>query len=61
MPDDKKTVSFDRAKLVRFKAAYKETCEKKLEEFTFEGDTYFVGYAKYLIEYLEGQFKGSNG
>lgn len=42
---------WDRAKLKRFRRAYKNA---KTEVFEFEGAEFVVGYAKYLIEYLDG-------
>ena len=56
MSDDTKTVAFDRPKLARLKRAYearlKETSDAT-ETFRFEGNEYVIGYAKYLIEYLD--------
>jgi len=48
-------VLFDRAKLARFKLAYNQVSSNKGKCFTFDGERYIVGYAKYLIEYLEGR------
>lgn len=39
------------------KKAYKAAEANHAETFTFEGNEYVVGYAKYLIEFLEGHFK----
>lgn len=49
-------VRWTRAKLVLFKAAYSLAEELGQTIFTFEGNEYHIGYAKYLIEYLEGVF-----
>jgi hypothetical protein len=46
-------IMWDRAKLKRFRRAYKNA---KTEVFEFEGAEFVVGYAKYLIEYLDGLF-----
>ena len=54
--DTGKMVSFTPESLVRFKNRYQQTVTLKNEQFDFEGDVYVVGYAKYLIEYLEGKF-----
>lgn len=46
---------WDRAKLARLKDAYDLEDDPKATMY-FEGHALVVGYAKYLIEYLEGQF-----
>lgn len=43
--------------LNRFKIAYEKAGKEKLDQFVFDGNTYVVGYAKYLIQYLESQLK----
>ena len=53
-----KTINFDPAKLKRLKAAYKRAVEQGVDSFMFEDGEWVVGYAKYAIEYLEGQFNG---
>jgi hypothetical protein len=50
---EREMVTFDRPKLERLKSAYQKALEAKKEIFLFEGKEYFVGYAHYLIEYLE--------
>jgi hypothetical protein len=51
-----KTVSFDKDKLELFKAKYEESKGRGANHvFKFESDEYLVSYAKYLIEYLEGE------
>jgi len=42
--------------LKRLKVAYKAAVKKGEQYFTFDNNQYFVGYVKYLIEYLEGEF-----
>jgi hypothetical protein len=55
---EKDVVSFTKDKLDRFKKVYDENKGKgKLTAFEFEERKYVVGYAKYLIEYLEERFK----
>lgn len=49
-------VDFDRAKLARLKAALKRHVGEH-QPFTFEGHEFLPSYARYLIEYLESQFK----
>lgn len=39
------------------KRAYNKAVEEEAEQFTFKGATLVVGYAKYLIEYLENLLK----
>lgn len=57
---DSASVKWDRPMLARFKRTYTQVVNhpKKPDTFTFEGHEYVVGYAKYLIQYLEGQFNG---
>jgi hypothetical protein len=47
------TVTFDVPKLESFKKAYKHAVSADEDRFMFEGHEYVLGYAKYLIEYLE--------
>ena len=54
--DTGKMISWTPEALVRFKNRYEQTVTLKNEQFAFNGDVYVVGYAKYLIEYLEGRF-----
>lgn len=39
--------------LKRFRKAVKTAEVNGREQFTFDGNEYLVGYAKYLIEYLD--------
>lgn len=50
-------------KLKRYKQAYSAPEDSSDEVFTFDGNEFVLGYAKYLIEYLESQFgkEGSSG
>lgn len=50
-------ITWDQAKLKRFRRAYKNA---KTEVFEFEGAEFVVGYAKYLIEYLDGMLDQSH-
>lgn len=52
-----KMVEFTPSKLRKFKTAYNKAVQSNQETFKWQGDEYVVGYAKYLIEYLEQQFK----
>lgn len=47
------TVSFDRAKKRRLRAAFNKAEADGREEFTFEGNPYLVAYARYLLEWLD--------
>jgi hypothetical protein len=51
-----KTIKFTSNKLKQLKIVYEKAIENKKETFIFEKNEYLVGYAKYLIEYLENQF-----
>jgi hypothetical protein len=52
-----KTINFTRAKLEQLKEKYDKARMEGHEQFQFEGQEIYIPYAKYLIEYLEGQFK----
>jgi len=49
-------ISWTAPMLARFKRAYSKALNAKAGSFTFDGNEFVVGYAKYLIEYLEGRF-----
>jgi precorrin-3B methylase len=54
----KKMISFDRPRLNNLKKAYSAAQTEgkgKDDTFVFDGDTYVLGYAKYVIEYLDDQ------
>lgn len=51
------TITFTRKKLKALTRRYNEAVEKKEEQFVFEGSELLTAYAKYLIQYLESQFK----
>lgn len=48
-------ITFTQAKLKAFKALYEKTPPR--QTFMFEGREILKEYAKYVIEYLETQFK----
>jgi hypothetical protein len=52
-----KTINFNRPKLQRLKDAYDRAKATGRDQFNFEGNRILTAYAKYLIEYLEIQFK----
>ena len=47
-------MNFDKSKLKKLKKLYNDSPG---DTFVFEGKEVFKGYAKYLIEYLEKNFK----
>ncbi len=51
-----KFVQFTQSRFEDFKAKYNKAIEENKEEFVYDGEVYFVGYGKYLIEYLETHF-----
>ena len=44
-------------KLARLKEAYAAADKRRRDAFKFDGHTFYTGYAKYLIEYVEQDFK----
>ena len=52
-------VEFTPAKVKKLKKALAEAVAANQDEFVFEGNAYVVGYAKYLIQFLEHQFGSS--
>ena len=57
---DTNLVSFTPAKLAELKAIYETRKVRQGDTFEFDGNTYVVAYAKYLIQYLEAQFAGKD-
>ncbi len=47
---------FTKPKLEEFKAEYTKAINEDKSEFIFEGKIFIIGYAKYVIEYLEFEF-----
>jgi hypothetical protein len=52
---DREYINWTPEKLVAFRKAY-QLHKDPQATFVFEDKEFVVGYAKYLIEYLEGQF-----
>jgi hypothetical protein len=50
-------IQWTRPKLERLKEEYEKHKGDREATFTFDGHVFVVGYAKYLIEYLEQQFR----
>jgi hypothetical protein len=56
-PDDWPVISWTPDMLKRFKKKYEAERAAGHDQFNFDGHDFVVAYAKYLIEYLESQFK----
>jgi hypothetical protein len=56
-----RTVSWSREDLRDLKAAYTKAKEGKQKQFKFRDIDLVTGYAKYLIEYLDDEFKRREG
>ena len=50
-------IKFDKPMRDRLRRAYDAAVEAKADTFVFEGNVYVTGYAKYLLEYLDGRLK----
>ena len=48
-------VNWTRPLLNKFKKAYEQATDEKKDVFIFEDNGYTVGYAYYLITFLEGE------
>lgn len=57
MNNQQDMMSFTEADLAKFKSAYDTAVKNNQQEFLFENHEYVVDYAKYLIEYLTGEFE----
>lgn len=55
--DNRTLIDFDVPKLNRFKKDYKKAVERGRDRFLFEENIFLTAYAKYLIEYLDNEFK----
>lgn len=49
------TIEFTPASFDAFKKLYEKNAAARSENFEFEGHTFVTGYAKYMIEYVEGR------
>ena len=52
-----KKLLFTREMLAEFKRDYEAAKHHNHDQFEFHGEVVLVSYAKYVIEYLETQFK----
>lgn len=58
MSDEKVMIEWTPEMLRRFKLAYGKALPKGKEStFEFDGNLFVVGYAGYLIDYLESRFR----
>ncbi len=55
--EQQNSVSFTKESFKAFQRLYAATVEAKQDTFMFEGNEFFTGYAKYMIEFLKGKFK----
>jgi hypothetical protein len=51
-----KQITWTQPMRARFKLAYRQAVNTKAETFLFDGNEFVVGYAKYLIQYLDKLF-----
>lgn len=56
MADEQKMISWTKPMLERFRKAYQKAVADNADTFMFDGNEFVVGYAKYLIQYLDNQF-----
>ena len=61
MPEIIEMIEFTPEKLKRFKKAYNKAVEDNNDVFTFSNHEFVVGYAKYMIEYLDSQYAQEHG
>lgn len=54
---DRQEITFTPDKVRAFKRAYAEAVKQGVEQFKFEDKDFLVVYAKFLIEFLDQQFK----
>jgi hypothetical protein len=52
-----KTITFDRQEVANLKRYYNKAVKDQTKSFFFRGNILLTAYAKYLIEYLDSQFK----
>ena len=51
------TINFNRPKAERLRAALAAAQRQGQEQFTFDGNDFLTAYAKYVMEYLDMQFR----
>lgn len=50
-------MEFDRKKVLLLRQRYERAVQEGEKQFTFDGEELLTAYAKYMLEYLERQFK----
>jgi hypothetical protein len=50
---EQKIINWNKPMLERFRKAYQKAVAEKVDTFMFDGNEFVVGYAKYLIQYLD--------
>ena len=58
--EEMKQIEWTLTKFKRFKSALRQAEVAGEDSFIFDGDMFILGYAKYLIEYLETVFNKGN-
>jgi hypothetical protein len=58
---ERKTVVFDRQRMVRLQRAYERAVEGGREIFIFEGNAYLTAYAEYVLQFLGAKFGKTSG
>ena len=58
MTDPRPQIVFTAEKVKALRRAYVHAVDTNQKQFTFEGNEYVTGYAKYLLEYLKTQLPG---
>jgi hypothetical protein len=54
---NQESLSINKSSFKLLKEEYNKAVESKLNSFIFQDKEILTGYAKYLIEYLENEFK----
>ena len=57
---DRTTINFTPATAKDFKKAYEKAKKDGVDQFTWQGHEFVLGYAKYLIQFLETKMGGMN-
>ncbi len=55
---DQATITFTAEMRDSFRLQHKAAIEQNINPFLFDGNKYDIGYAKYLLEYLDMRFEG---
>jgi len=52
------TFTFTHEGFTRFKSAFTQAVQHQQTEFKFGGCVWVIGFARYVVEYLDGKFSG---